>query len=62
MLRWILIELGKLSDRMSKFQPESLDYYDLQKYTPWFNEGCSKLSKETSQIAVVIGSKLNKWG
>jgi hypothetical protein len=33
------------------------------KHKPWFDEGCSELirSKETSQIAVVTGSKRNKW-
>jgi hypothetical protein len=35
---------------------ESLDYYDLKKHKPWFNEG----SKETSQPAMVTGSKRNK--
>jgi hypothetical protein len=38
---------------------ESLGYYELKKNKPWFDEGCSK---EISQIAVVTGSKRNKWG
>jgi hypothetical protein len=25
------------------FVKESLDYYELKKKKPWFNEGCSKL-------------------
>jgi hypothetical protein len=25
---------------------ESLGYYELKKHKPWFNEGCSKLSKQ----------------
>jgi hypothetical protein len=27
---------------------DSLVYYELRKHKPWFDEGCSKLSKETS--------------
>jgi hypothetical protein len=38
---------------------ESVGYYELKKHKPWFEEGCSK---ETSQTAVVKGSKRNKWG
>jgi hypothetical protein len=43
---------------------ESLRYYELKKHMQWFEEGCSKLldHKETSQTAVVTGSKRNKWG
>jgi hypothetical protein len=33
-------ELGKLSERISKFQPKSLGYYELKKHKPWFDEGC----------------------
>jgi hypothetical protein len=43
---------------------ESLGYYELKKNKPWSDEGCFKIirPKETSQIAVVTGSKRNKWG
>jgi hypothetical protein len=37
---------------------ESIGYHELKKHKPWFDEGCSK--KETSQTAVVTGSKRNK--
>jgi hypothetical protein len=35
MLSWILIELGKLLDRISKFQPK--------KHKLWLNNGCPKI-------------------
>jgi hypothetical protein len=43
---------------------ESLGYYEPKKNKSWFDEGCSKLLEQTatSQIAVVTGSKRNKWG
>jgi hypothetical protein len=45
---------------------DSLAYYEFKKHKPWFNEGCSKVliirPKDTRQIAVVTGSKQNKWG
>jgi hypothetical protein len=43
---------------------ESLAYYRLKKHKPSFDEGCSELLdlKETSQIAMVTGSRPNIWG
>jgi hypothetical protein len=49
-VRWILIELGKLFERISKFQPEkSPGYYELKKCKPWFDAGCSKLLDQRKQ-------------
>jgi hypothetical protein len=41
---------------------ENLGYYELKKHKPWFDEGWSKLLDQRKQIAVVTGSKQNKWG
>jgi hypothetical protein len=43
---------------------ESLGYYEPNKNKPWFDEGCSELldQRKTSRIAMVTGSKRNKWG
>jgi hypothetical protein len=43
---------------------ESLCYYEMKKHKPCFNEGCSELLdyRKVSQIAVITGSKTNKWG
>jgi hypothetical protein len=47
MLRWILIELGKLLGR--KYQNFSQrGYYEL-KHKPWFGKGCSKLLDQRKQ-------------
>jgi hypothetical protein len=41
---------------------ESLGYYELKTHRPWFHEDCSKLlDQKKRQIAVVTGSKDNKW-
>jgi DNA repair ATPase RecN len=58
MLRWILIEVWRLLDRLSEFQPN-----ELKKHKPWFHEGYSLsiIAKETSQIAMIAGSMQNKW-
>jgi hypothetical protein len=41
-----------------------LNYYEPKNHKPWFNEGCSEIldRRKKSQIAVVPGSKQNKWG
>jgi hypothetical protein len=49
-----------ISENIKISAKKSLGYYELKKHKPWFDEGCSKF--ETSQIAVVMGSKRNKWG
>jgi hypothetical protein len=57
--------VGKLLQENIKFAAEeSLYYYELKKYKPRFDEGCSKLfdPRKQSQIAAVTGSKRNKWG
>jgi hypothetical protein len=41
MLRWILIVLRKLLERISKFQAES-GFIELKKHKPYFYEGCSE--------------------
>jgi hypothetical protein len=48
MLRWILIELGKLSDRQNSAK-ESLGYYELKKHKPWVNEEFSKSLDQRKQ-------------
>jgi hypothetical protein len=48
-LRWMLMLLQK-DERISKFQPKSLGYYDLKKHKPWFDEGCSKLLDQRKQV------------
>jgi hypothetical protein len=40
MMMWILIEPGKLLERISKFQP---------KHKPWFDEGYSELLDQRKQ-------------
>jgi hypothetical protein len=35
----MLVEPEKLLERISKFQPKSLVYYELKKHKPWFNKG-----------------------
>jgi hypothetical protein len=58
----IQVELGDKLERIAKCLPKRVVYYELKKHRPWLDEGSSKLgSKETSQIAVVAGSKRNKW-
>jgi hypothetical protein len=39
---WILAELGKILERISKFQPKGLHYYELKKSKSWLDEGCLK--------------------
>jgi hypothetical protein len=43
---------------------ESLGYSELKQQKPCLDKGCSKLldQRKKSQIAVVTGSKQNKWG
>jgi aminopeptidase C len=35
--------LGKILQNYTNFSQESLDYYELKKHKPWFDEGCSEL-------------------
>jgi hypothetical protein len=42
-LRGLVMELRKLSERISVFRPKTTSYYDLKKYKPWFKEECSDL-------------------
>jgi hypothetical protein len=62
MLRWLLIQFGKENFKISA--KERVGYYKLKKHKPWFDEGCSELldQKKMSQLAMVTGSKRNKWG
>jgi hypothetical protein len=64
-------EWETIRDSINISAKESLGYYELKECMPWFDEGCSKLldqrnpivaTKETSQIAVITGSKQNIWG
>jgi hypothetical protein len=41
-----LILSGKRLERISKFQPKRVGYYELKKHKPWFDEGCSKLLEQ----------------
>jgi hypothetical protein len=52
MLRWILIELRKLSERISEFQTETLGCYELKKHNPWFDKGCSELLDHRKQATL----------
>jgi hypothetical protein len=50
-----LIELGKLLERIPKFQPKRLGYYELKKHKPWSRLLKIIRSKDTSQSTVVTG-------
>jgi hypothetical protein len=41
MMKWILMELGKLYIKISA--KDSPGYYELKKHKPWFNKGCSEV-------------------
>jgi hypothetical protein len=50
MLRWIIIELGKLLRENIKISAqESLGYYELKKHKPWLNRGYSELLVQRKQ-------------
>jgi hypothetical protein len=44
-----IIMLVKLIKRISKYHPKILDYHELKKHKPWFDEGCSKLLDQRKQ-------------
>jgi hypothetical protein len=41
---------------------QRLGYYEVKKFKPWFDKGCSELldQRKQAKIAVVTGSKQNK--
>jgi hypothetical protein len=43
MVGWKSIVLGEKLEKISKFNPKRLGYYDLKKHKPWFDEDCPKL-------------------
>jgi hypothetical protein len=49
MIRWILIELVKLSESIKLSAKESLGYNESKKHKPRFDEGCSKLLDQRKQ-------------
>jgi hypothetical protein len=44
-LRWLLIVLRKISERITKFQPKRIRYVIMN----WFGEGCSELLDQRKQ-------------
>jgi hypothetical protein len=51
-----------ITDNIKISASESLAYYELKKYVPWFDKGCSKMImlEDTSQPAVDTGFRQNK--
>jgi hypothetical protein len=51
-----------ITDNIKISANDSLAYYELKKYMPWFDEGCSKMImlKDTSQSALDTGFRQNK--
>jgi hypothetical protein len=46
LVRQILTELGKGRETIRVSVKESLGYYEVKKYKPWFDEGCLKLTDQ----------------
>jgi hypothetical protein len=55
MMVWTSINLGEQLERISA--KESLGYYEMKQYKPWFHEGCAELLVQRKQALSVP----NKW-
>jgi uncharacterized membrane protein len=47
-MRWILIVLWKLLERIAEFLLKS--YYELKKHNLWLDEGCSELIYQREEV------------
>jgi hypothetical protein len=56
--------LETIRENVKIFAKGNIGYYELKKHMPWLDEGSPELldQRKLSQIAVVTGSKRNKWG